>query len=129
MTSSEKILLLASTALSRGQPILFKRLLSLGDRLARSDRTNTDVLLDKAIQEERKDEPPSEIIDGDGDGELVPPESDSEECAEESDESEAEDDDTEAFFPMGALGQNQRLQGPDPKDVVLSLGPKVFKNQ
>jgi len=109
-SSSEKLFRIASVVLHRGHPTLFKRLVHLAEHVARSDRTDTDGLLDNALQEEREDEPPIEVVDSDGDGELEAPESDDE-----------EDEDVEAFagFPMGALPQKERRKGPHPKDVSV----------
>lgn len=100
-----KLFRIASVALDRGQPSLFKRIVFLGEHIARSDRTDTDGLLDNAIQDERADEPPIEIVDADDDGER----------------DLSEDDDVEAFsgFPMGALPQKERRKGPHPKDVSI----------
>lgn len=96
-------------ALDRGHPLLFKRLTLLSEHIARSDRTDTDLLLDEGLQEERSDEPPAEVVDADEDGEESLP------------ESEEDDEDVEAFsgFPMGALPQKERRQGPHPKDVSV----------
>lgn len=106
---SIKLSKIASLSLRRGQPSLFKRLTSLSMLLARSDRKDTDKLLSDSLLEERKDEPPIEVVDADNDGELEPPTS--------STEDEADDDDVEAYFPMGALPYKERRKGPHPKDV------------
>jgi hypothetical protein len=73
---------------------------------------NTDSQLNEAIEDERSDEPPIEVVDADGDGKKE---------VSDADLDEVEDDDTEAFtgFPMGALPQKERLKGPHPKDVSL----------
>lgn len=109
---SKKIFRAASLVLDRGEVDLFKRLSAVGDHVARSDRTNTDSQLNNAIEDERSDEPPIEIVDADGDGKKEPPEEDQE---------EAEAEDVEGFtgFPMGALPQKERQKGPHPKDVSL----------
>lgn len=109
---TEKLLHVASAALDRGHPGLFKRLSYVAEHLARSDRTDTDELLDDALQDERADEPPVEVVDSDEDGLEEPPE----------DDLDNEDDtDVEAFagFPMGALPQKERRKGPHPKDVSV----------
>lgn len=111
---SEKLFRAASAALDRGQPGLFKRLSFVAEHIARSDRTNTDALLDDALQNERADEPPVEVVDSDDDGEKEPP-------GDDEDLDKEEDEDTEAFagFPMGALPQKERRKGPHPKDVSV----------
>jgi len=114
----DKLLRVAALVLDRGHPTLFKRLSLLGEHIARSDRTDTDELLDEGLQDERSDEPPTEVVDGDGDGDEDAPDSDDE---DDEDHDEEEDDDVEGFsgFPMGALPQKERRQGPHPKDVSV----------
>jgi hypothetical protein len=109
----DKLFRVASVALDRGQPSLFKRLAQVGEHIARSDRTDTDGLLDEALQDERADEPPVEVVDADDDGKTEPP---------GDDEDRDEDEDVEGFagFPMGALPQKERRKGPHPKDVGVA---------
>jgi len=80
---------------------LFKRIVAVSSLVA---ETNTDKMIEDAIEEERSDEPPIEIIDADEDGSETPPE---------------EDEDVEGFvgMPMGALPYKERRKGPRPQDV------------
>lgn len=110
MTVSLRLLKLARLVLDRGQPSLFKRLSLLSSRVARSDRTNTDLLLHEGLQEEDS----SDIEEDDTVEDF--------ENLEESDDEESDDDeDVEAFSPFpSALPQKERRQGPHPKDVSVA---------
>ena len=104
MNLESKLLHIASLSLRRACPnlSLFKRLVAVSTLVG---ETNTDKLIEDAIEHERADEPPIEVIDADDDGEAAM--------------EDAEDEDTEAFsgFPMGALPYKERKQGPRPQDV------------
>lgn len=107
MTLELRLLKIASTLLRRSEPDtnLFKKIVAASLLVS---ETNTDKLIEDAVLDEREDEPPIEIIDADDNGETVM-----------SDAEDAEDEDVEGFtgFPMGALPQKERRQGPRPQDV------------
>lgn len=104
MTLNIRLLKIASTLLRRSEPntLLFKKIVAAATLLG---ETNTDKQIEDAVLDEREDEPPIEVIDADDDG--------------ETNMSDSEDDDIEGFtgFPMGALPQKERRQGPRPQDV------------
>lgn len=102
---SRKLEIAARHSLDRGHPSLFKRIASLSNLLlARSDRTDTDKMLEESLSKERSDEDFDEDDDDfDEDDDF--------------DDSESDDTDVEAYFPMSALPQKERRKGPHPKDV------------
>lgn len=108
ITGEEKLLKIALELVSRGDLRLSGRISSFLEKWARDDRTDTDQLLDQSLQEERKDEPPIEVVDVDSEDEG------------EDSSSEEEPKDKEGFFPVSALPIKERRKGPNPKDVGVA---------